>query len=409
VLLTAADSLAMAEHFEALGLRGGTGGMPDIKALSQRICVLSQTRGKTRIADLTGCGVQFIHGKATFLSAHRLRITPTEGTPYDVEADAIIVASGSVPIFPPGLKPDGGRIIAPRFVSKLSDLPTSIAVVGAGVTGTEFVYAFNRLGIAVTWLVDEFGVLPPFDRATVSVLVAALDARGVVRHQGVATRSVAANEAGVTVTLRNGQSFQPEMAFIAIGRLPDVVGLNLEAAGVPPGPNRGIKVDDYGRSMVPHIYAAGDVTGLPMTANKARAQGWIAGHHAAGASVDPYRPETIISAVYTDPQVAQVGLTEDEAQERGHPIWVLRRDYEASLKAMLLDETEGFVTLVTDARDGTLLGANAVGTHAADMLAPIALGIRLGARLEDLATLFPAHPGLGELVFATARTAVEEN
>ena len=157
VLLTAADSLAMAEHFEALGLSGSTGGMPDIKALSQRICALSQTRNETRLADLTRRGVQFLHGTAAFPSAHRLRITPTEGTPYSMEADAIIVASGSVPIFPPGLKPDGGRIIAPRFVSKLSDLPTSMAVVGAGVTGTEFVYAFIRLGIAVTWLVDEFG------------------------------------------------------------------------------------------------------------------------------------------------------------------------------------------------------------------------------------------------------------
>jgi dihydrolipoamide dehydrogenase len=217
----------MAEHFEALGLSGGTGGMPDIKALSQRICALSQNRSESQIADLTRRGVQFLHGTATFLSAHRLRITPTKGTPHDVEADAIIVASGSVPIFPPHLKPDGGRIIAPRFVSKLSDLPTSMAVVGAGVTGTEFVYAFIRLGIAVTWLVDEFGVLPPFDRGTVSVLVAALDARGVVRHEGVATRSVVANETGVTVTLHNGQSFQAEMAFIAIGRRPDVAGTKL--------------------------------------------------------------------------------------------------------------------------------------------------------------------------------------
>lgn len=395
VLLTAADS-------RGLGL-GKTNQPPDIEAMGQRIHALSQSWSYRQTADLTQRGVQFFNGKATFQDLHRLRVTPAEARPTDLEADAIIVASGSVPIFPPNLKPDGGRIIAPRFVSKMERLPRSLIIVGGGVTGTEFVYAFNRLGVDVTWIVDEYGVLPPFEREVASVLKEVLSSRNVVRHEGVAADSAVVDDERVRVALRDGRSFYAEMVFIAIGRRPDVAGLNLNAAGLPEDPRRGIEVDGYGRSAVSHIYAAGDVTGLPMTANKAMAQGWIAGRHAAGAAVDPYRPETMVEAVYTDPQVAQVGLNEGEAHKRGHSVQVLRLGYEANLKVVLLNETEGFVKFVAGANDGPLLGASAVGAHATDVLAAVALGIRLSARPKDLAALFAAHPGLSELAFAAVR------
>jgi dihydrolipoamide dehydrogenase len=403
VLLTAADSLGAMKRAPALGLNEVTGGAPNIEALTRRIHALSQSQSQTQASHLNRREVQFLGGTAAFSGEHRLRITPAEGSPADLEADAIVVATGSVPLFPPHLKPDGKRIIAPRFVSQMRSLPSSLIIVGGGITGTEFVYAFNRLGVAVTWLVDEFGVLPPFEREVVSALVKALEHRGVARHEGVAADSAVADGNGVMVTLRDGRSFKAEMAFIAIGRQPDVAELNLNAAGLTVDPRRGIAVDGTMRSAAPHIYAAGDATGMPMTANKAMAQGWIAGRHAAGASADPYRSGTLVEAVYTDPQVAQVGLTEKRAQERGRPVRVLRLGYEALLKAALLDETEGFVQLVADAEDGTLLGASAIGAHASNVLTPLALGIRLGIRLDNLAALFPAHPGLSELAFAAAR------
>ena len=368
------------------------------------------------VAELRDLGVQIVIGKAAFLDAHRVEVAGANGdavagaaAPLVIEADSIVVASGSVAMFPPGLEPDGNRIIAPKLALKLEGLPSSIALVGAGVTGTEFVYAFNRLGVAVTWLVDEYGVLPPFERDTTAELVAALEGRGVERHEGIAVQSVVADEEGVTSTLRDGRSFRTDMAFIAIGRRPDVAGLNLEAAGLPMDARLGIEVDEFSRSSVPGIYAAGDVTGMPMTANKALAQGWIAGWHAAGAAVSPYRPETVISAVYSDPQVAQVGLTEEEAGREGRKVEVHRLGYESGLKPLLMDETRGFVKLVADDGDGTILGASAVGAHAANLLAPIALGIRLGARLEDLAAIFAAYPGLSELPFAAARSAALES
>jgi pyruvate/2-oxoglutarate dehydrogenase complex dihydrolipoamide dehydrogenase (E3) component len=402
VLLTAADSLGLARRFEKLGLANASS-TPAPEVLVQRIRALAQSQSDRQALDLTRRGVRFLVGKAAFVGCHRLQVTLDQGAPMLLDADAIIIASGSVPIFPPGLKPDGQQIIAPRLVGRLHYLPASIIVIGGGVTGTEFAYGFNRLGVAVDWVVDEFGVLPPFEREAVSVLVEALVSRGVVLHEGAGASTAVPDGEGVTVTLHDGQSVRAEMAFIAIGRRPDVASLNLKGANLPEEAHWGIQVDGYGRTTVPHIYAVGDVNGLPMTANKAMAQGWIAGRHAAGAIVDPYRAETMVEAVYSDPQVSQVGLSRVDAEARGYKVREQTVSYEAALKAALLGETEGFVKLNTDADDGTLLGASAVGAHAADVLAPVALGLRLGARMGDLSALFAAHPSLTELVFAAAR------
>jgi pyruvate/2-oxoglutarate dehydrogenase complex dihydrolipoamide dehydrogenase (E3) component len=404
VLLTAADTVGTITRLQTLGLSNAAT-RPQISALIQRIQTVSRRYSDSCMRNLAQRGVRFLAGTASFTSPHHLKIMRPDSVPASLEADAIIIASGSVPTFPPGLKPDGQRIIAPRFVGKLDHLPASIVVVSGGVTGTEFVYAFNRLGVSVTWIVDEIGVLPSFAREPVELLVEALAARGVARHEGVAAGSAVAGEDGVIVTLQDGRSFQAEMAFIAVGRVPDLGGLNLLAAGLQADSRTGIAVGGYGQSEIPSVFAAGDVTGLPMTANKAMAQGWIAGRRAAGAAVDAYRPETVVEAVYTDPQVAQVGLSATRARENGRPIQLLQIGYDSSLKAALLDEEEGLVQLVADARDGTLLGATATGTHAADVLAPVALGLRLGARIDDLAAVFAAHPGVGEVVFAAARTA----
>jgi pyruvate/2-oxoglutarate dehydrogenase complex dihydrolipoamide dehydrogenase (E3) component len=405
VLLTAADCLGLVRRLEELGLRRGHS-VADSEALVRRIQMLSQQQSEAYMTGLMERGVHFLAGTASFTGPHQLRIVSPDGAPTSLEAGVIIVASGSVPIFPPGLKPDGQRIIAPRFVRKLDRLPASMIVVSGGVTGTEFVYGFNRLGIAVTWIVDEFGVLPSFAREPVRVLLEALAARGVIRHEGVAASSAVAENEGVIVTLQDGRSFRAEMAFIAVGRRPDLAGLNLPAAGLPDDPRFAIEVDGYGQTAVPSILAAGDATGLPMTANKAMAQGRVAGRRAAGAAVDAYRPDTIVEAVYTEPQLAQVGLSLAGAATGGRSIRQLQLGYDASLKATLIGETEGFVRLLADAGDGTLLGAIAVGAHAADILAPVALGLRLGARVDDMAALFSAHPGIGELTFAAAR-AVE--
>jgi dihydrolipoamide dehydrogenase len=177
--------------------------------------------------------------------------------------------------------------------------------------------------------------------------------------------------------------------------------LNLAATGLEPGPTGELQTDPFGRTAVPSIYAVGDVTGTPMLANQAMAQAWVAGRHAAGMPTPPFRPEAVVSAVYTEPQVAQVGVV-----DAGAPgVELARIPFTVSLKAHLLAESEGFVELFYHAQTGGVLGGVAAGPHAAEVLAPIAVAIQLGATVEDLAATGSANPTLSELAFLAARTA----
>lgn len=202
--------------------------------------------------------------------------------------------------------------------------------------------------------------------------------------------------------MKDGRSFAADEAFIAIGRRPDVANLNLEAAGFAAG-LRELAVDEYARSAVPHIYAACDITGAPLVVNKAWAQAWTGARHATGVQTPPLQPSIWVEAVYTHPQVAQVGLTAERAAAKGRSVNVQKVESRVALKSLLVGDETGFVTLVSDSETGQVLGGSAVGGHAADVLAPIALAIGMGATVSDLAAIFPAHPTLSELSFEVAR------
>ncbi len=203
--------------------------------------------------------------------------------------------------------------------------------------------------------------------------------------------------------LKDGRTLNGSHAFIAIGRRADLSRLNLDAVGVQTSP-MGVVVNEFLQSSVSHIYAAGDAAGPPFTLNRGWAQARVAVRHALGAVTAPFDPNLVVEAVYTQPQVAQVGMTEAQARERGLSVRVLRASYADNLKAQLLGEREGFVKLVAEAQSGKLLGGSAIGSHSADVLAPLATALALGGTLETLASLFPAHPTLGELLFDAARS-----
>lgn len=354
---------------------------------------------QARARALQALGVEVISGVGTFVSPHEVAVRTSDGEEKGrLKADAFIIATGSVPIFPPEMRPDGTHIIAPRFASHLERLPRTIVVVGGGPTGSEFAYLFNALGVEVTWIVDEQGVLPMFASPAGSVLQKALEARGVRVLAGQRAVRAERRAGGVTVTLANGQQVEAEMAFVAVGRRPDTARLGLEAAGVALREDGAIRVDAYTRTSVPHIFAAGDVTGKPMIANRGMAQAYVAGLTAAGIPAPPFRDETVVFAVYTEPQVAQVGRLQ------GEDIVSARVPFTASLKAHILEDAEaGFLELAYRQQDGVVVGGLAVGPHAADTLTPAAQAIALGVTVEQMASLFPAHPTLSELAFTAAR------
>ncbi len=380
---------------------GGKPGSPVAPRVVARIREVARAWNGAREDALRALGVEVVEGVGAFVSSSEVAVRrPDGGEEVRLTADAVIVATGSVPIFPPAMRPDGRRVIAPRFASHLEALPRSVVVVGGGATGSEFAFLFNALGLDVTWVVDEQGVLPMFHPRAGQMLAQALSARGVRLVAGVRALAAEPSPDGVTVTLADGRRLEAEMAFIAVGRRPDTDRLALEAAGVAVREDGAPAVDAFCRTNVPHIFAAGDVTGKPMIANRAMAQGYVAGTLAAGGSVPPVREEAVVFAIYTEPQVAQVGRLD------GENVQMLTVPFTESLKgAVVPGGDDGVFALAYSDADGRIVGGLAVGPHAADVLTPVAQAIAAGMTVADMALLFPAHPTLSEVAFAAARQA----
>ncbi len=382
---------------------GGTSRLSnaDFQALTTRVGTTQQAFSHMERERLLGAGVTIVDGSARFVDDHHVAVGDDT-----LAFDAAIVATGSGPVFTPALKPDGKIVIAPKLFPKRPGLPDSVVVIGAGVTGVEYCYAYAALGVRVTWVVDQLGVLPGFDRGLATSLVQEFDALGITRVEGARVSQMERREDGVTAVLTDGRQVQAALAFVAIGRKPDVADLDLEAAGLQVaenGPARGgLQVDEQGRTSVPHIFAAGDVTGAPFVVNKGLGQGWTA----ARAAMD--QPAAIgsdwVLAAYSEPQVAQVGLTASAAQDAGVTVRVQRVDAARALKMHVMGHTAGWLELVSDPKDGRLLGAAAIGDHAADQLAPVALAMGAGLSVNALASTFSAYPTVSELAFMAARS-----
>jgi dihydrolipoamide dehydrogenase len=254
----------------------------------------------------------------------------------------------------------------------------------------------------VTWITDQPVLLPQFDADLSAVLEQTLGDRGVAIIKGTAVQAAQVQGEDVRLELADRRPLQGSQALIAMGRRPDLAGLDLEAAGIA-RTAQGITVDPFGRTSVPHIFAVGDVTGAPFIANRGQAQAWVAARCALDQPTPPFRPETIIEAVYTSPQLAQVGLTEAQACARGQAIKVYRADFSAALKSRLAASPAGFIKLLVTPETGRVVGGAAVGERASEVLSTLAVALAAEMTVEHVASLFPAYPTLAELVGIAAR------
>lgn len=393
-------SLLPSKVWLAAGERAA-GSALDVPELLEDLAQVKREWNEAAAAELRALGVEIVTGEATFAAPNQIELRDGEGVLQTTfTGTTVIVAVGSVPFFPPELRPDGRRVLAPRFLSHLRELPATMLVIGAGPTGCESAYLFSALGVEVTWIVDQFGVLPQFHPDAGAFLAHALVRQGVRMVEGQLAARLEREEGGVTAVLSDGARYDAEMAFVAIGRKPDWSRLNLSAAGLEVGAEGRYTVDGFGRSSNPKVYLVGDADDNWMIANKALSQGRVAALHAAGRMTAPYDPALIVQPVYTEPQVAQVGEVLPAPDLR-----TLRLPYSASLKAHLLPQGAGFFSLTYSERDGRVRGAVAAGAHAADILAPVVVALKLGARVSDLAGLYGAYPTLSELPFSAARLA----
>lgn len=317
-----------------------------------------------------------------------------------VRAKAVIIASGSEPAGIPGVTIDGQRVLSSTEGLLLAEQPKTFLIVGGGVIGMEFASMLSTLGTRVTVVEMLPQILPMEDPMLVRVLQGALQKQGVAFHVNTKVEKIETTPSGVRVGITGGNAVEAEKVLIATGRSLNSGDLGLEAAGV--ATERGaIAVDERMATSVPGIYAIGDVTGLSLLAHVASAQGLVAAANAMGgdATMDY---SAIPNCIYTDPEIASVGLSESKAKEQGRPVKVGRFNFAALGKAACIGETEGMVKVIADPANDALLGVGIVGPHATDLIAEGVLAIRYGLAAGQLADAIHAHPTLPEAVMEAA-------
>lgn len=343
---------------------------------------------------LSAPGITLVRGEATFKDA---RTVTVDGTDY--EADDIIIATGSSSKMPPVEGIDNPRVITSTEALNFQTLPAEIVIIGAGVIGMEFASILSRFGAKVSVIEYLKECLPVIDKDIAKRVRKQIEKlQGVTFYMDSAVKAINDNEV-VFVSNKNGKETRLECpacpVLIATGRKPNIEGLNLEAAGVEYSP-KGITVNDNMLTSVPHIYAIGDVTGRQMLAHAATFMGFRAVNAIVGKA-DKIHFDIMPSAIFTYPEAAAVGLTEDQCKQQGIECRALKGYYRANGKALAIDEPEGMVKLIAGA-DGRILGCTSYGAHSADIVQEVTAYMNCNATVADIADSVHIHPTLSEIL-----------
>lgn len=340
-------------------------------------------------------GIEHLHGTGALVDARTVRVAGSEGTENRVQADAVILATGSswpnLPLFPI----DGRRVITSKEALDLTETPQRLLIVGGGIEGCEFASFYSGLGTAVTMVELLPRILPLEDEEIAGVVGRELKARGVTVHVGTTVETLKQESSSVLVTLKNGTELAVDQVLVSVGRGLNSRGLGLEQVGVRVGTRGEILVNDYLETNVPGIYAIGDVVGKAMLAHVASAQGKVAVDHIMGGT-RKIAYDVIPAGIFTLPEIGRVGLTEQQARERGHEVKVGRFRQVALGKAHAVADTTGMFKIIADARSDAILGVHIVGAHAADLIHEAAIAMQLGAKASQIADTIHAHPTLSE-------------
>ena len=358
-----------------------------------------------------GNGTQYVTGTAEFIGPKQVKITYADGKPADVvEAEHIVIATGSVPIQIPGFVVDQRRVLDSTGALDLDHVPKRMVCIGGGIIGLELGQTFQRLGTKLIVLEGLARILNGVDAECAELVARQIKKDGGEIHTGA--KAVGWEERGGVAVVKaeiGGKihEFEADVILVAVGRRPVTQGLAIEKSGVKVGERGFIPVDERQQTNVPGIYAVGDVVGQPMLAHKASHEGEVVAEVIAGKkAVNDARQ--IPNVVFTEPEIASAGLTAEEAEKAGHKVNVGKFPFAASGRAMAIGETGGFVKVVTDAGNNRLLGVHIVGPEASDLISEGSLAIEMGAFAEDLSLTIHPHPTLGEAVMEAAKHALGE-
>ena len=352
---------------------------------------------------LKGNNVRIIKGTGKFRGAHELEVTTTSGVEA-VEAKDVIIATGSRYFDLPAFKFDGTTIISSTEALSLNQVPKNLAIIGGGVSGLEMGTMFAQLGCKVTVIEMLDQLLPGTDIDLVRIVERSLRKLGIEYH--VKSKANEYRNGKLYATLEDGRegAFEAEKVLVTVGRRPNTDGIGLEKAGVQTDSHGFIRVNKKMQTNVSGVYAIGDVIGPPMLAHKASKEGIVAAEVIGGMNSEADF-HAIPGVIFTDPEIATVGLTESQAKENGYDPIVGKFPFTALGRALLAGETEGFAKVVADKASKLLLGVHIVGAEASDLISEAALAIEMGATLDDVGLTVHPHPTLPEAVMEAAEAA----
>ena len=352
---------------------------------------------------LKGNGVQTFNGVGVLVGKNTIEVSQADGATEQINATKIIIATGSEPANIPLFEIDEEQVLTTTGMLNLQTLPESLVIVGGGVSGCEFASIFNGLGCRVTVIELLPTILATEDVQVVRQIQLFMKRKGIEIKTAVNITQVDKSETGITATLASGEQIQAEKMLVSIGRQFNSEGVGLQQVGVHTE-NGKIVVNERMETNIPDIYAVGDVASRYLLAHVASAEGVVAAQNCMGENAE-MDYGTVPSCVFTIPEIAKVGMTEDEAKTEGYAVKVGRFPYAASGKALGMRETDGFVKVISDEEYGDILGVHILGAHASDLIHEAAVAIRLGASTADLAHTIHAHPTLGEIVMESAEAA----
>ncbi|MEU4714550.1 NAD(P)H-quinone dehydrogenase [Micromonospora purpureochromogenes] len=381
----------------------------DARAVHERVKRLALAQSDDIHTKLIKAGVTFVAGTArlgedTLGHTHRVIVTPADGgAEQSIAASTVLVATGATPRQLPTAVPDGERILTWRQVYDLPELPEHLIVVGSGVTGAEFASAYLAMGVQVTLVSSRDRVMPHEDADAAMAIERVFRNRGMTILNNSRADAVRRTDDGVEVQLSDGRLVSGSHALIAVGSIPNTADLGLAEYGVELARGGYVTVDRVSRTNVPGIYAAGDCTGVLPLASVAAMQGRIAMWHALGEAVRPLRLRTVAANVFTDPELATVGVSQDEVEAGKVPARQVMLPLSGNARAKMDDLADGFVKLFCRPASGQVVGGVVVAPKASELILPITMAVENNLTVNELAQTITIYPSLSGSITEAAR------